>query len=101
MEIANYLSNLNWQTICAMFAIGWYFTRDISATLKHLDADVRAQGERTDKLYEQMQSMITMQNIRSDKLYEMFCSLQKEMKDELKEFHGRVCVIETKKEGKK
>jgi hypothetical protein len=52
MEVINFIEKLNWQTIVAMFAIGWYFTRDIRVSLNKLDADVRAQGARTDKLYE-------------------------------------------------
>lgn len=51
-EVIEYISKLNWQTIVAMFAIGWYFTKDIRDDLKKLDLDVRAQGQRTDKLYE-------------------------------------------------
>jgi|HubBroStandDraft_2_1064218.scaffolds.fasta_scaffold00031_3 hypothetical protein len=65
MDLFNYLDKLNWQTIIAMFAIGWYFTRDIRMALNKLDSDVREQGKRTDKLYE------------------MFCTLQSQMKDEL------------------
>lgn len=45
-------TSLNWQTIISMFIIGWYFTRDIKATLVKLENDVREQGKRTDKLYE-------------------------------------------------
>jgi hypothetical protein len=52
MEVINFIEKLNWQTIFAMFAIGWYFTRDIRISLDKLDSDVRAQGARTDKLYE-------------------------------------------------
>lgn len=52
MELINYIEKLNWQTILSMFAIGWYFTREIRISLNKLDTDVRAQGARTDKLYE-------------------------------------------------
>lgn len=52
MEIVSFLEKLNWQTIIAMFAIGWFFTRDITSSLSKLDNDVREQGRRTDKLYE-------------------------------------------------
>lgn len=52
MDFINYIEKLNWQTIIAMFAIGWYFTKDIKETLTKLESDVREQGKRTDKLYE-------------------------------------------------
>ena len=52
MDVFNYLDKLNWQTIIAMFAIGWYFTRDIRMALNKLDNDVRDQGRRIDRLYE-------------------------------------------------
>ncbi len=52
MEIISYIEKLNWQTIIAMFGIGWYFTRDIRLALEKLDNDVKEQGSRTDKLYE-------------------------------------------------
>lgn len=38
--------------ILGVFAIGWYFTREIRQTLEKLDSDVREQGMRIDKLYE-------------------------------------------------
>jgi len=52
MDILSCLENLNWQTILGMFAIGWYFTHDIRKMLEKLEIDVKAQGARTDKLYE-------------------------------------------------
>lgn len=52
MEVIKYLENLNWQTIVAMFAVGWYFTKDIRDTLHKIDVDMKEQGRRTDKLYE-------------------------------------------------
>jgi hypothetical protein len=47
-----------------------------------------------------LDSKIEKQGARTDKLYEMFVDLQKEIKQEAKEFHGRVSVMETKIEGK-
>lgn len=61
----SYLASMNWQTIIAMFAIGWFFTKDIRDTLIKLDDDIRNQGKRTDRLYE------------------MFCDLQNQMKNEM------------------
>jgi hypothetical protein len=52
MDPIPYLEKLNWQTIIAMFAVMWYFTRDIKKSLIKLESDVREQGKRTDKLYE-------------------------------------------------
>lgn len=60
-----------------MFAIGWYFTREIRSTLQKLEDDVRQQGNRTDKLYE------------------MFLTVQ----NEIKELHGRTCVVEERNKG--
>lgn len=65
MNIIELIEKFNWQTIIAMLAIGWYFTKEIRESLKILDKDVREQSTRTDKLYE------------------MFCELQKQMKDEI------------------
>jgi len=48
----DFLNSFNWQTIIGMFAIGWYFTKDIAQSLKNLDNHVKEQGKRTDKLYE-------------------------------------------------
>jgi len=39
---------------------------------------------------------IERQGERTDKLYEMFVSIQNEIKD----LHGRSCVLETKQQGK-
>lgn len=44
-EFIEFIKNTNWQTIIAMFAIGWYFTRDISNEMKE-------QGKRIDHLYQ-------------------------------------------------
>lgn len=52
MDIINFIEKLNWQTIIAMFAIGWFFTKDIRQTLHKIDDDVKQQGKRTDRLYE-------------------------------------------------
>ena len=52
MEILTYLEKLNWQSIIAMCAMGWFFTRDIRQTLHKIDDDIREQGRRIDKLYE-------------------------------------------------
>ena len=44
-EFVEFIKNTNWQTVIAMFAIGWYFTRDISKEMKE-------QGKRIDHLYQ-------------------------------------------------
>lgn len=77
MDFYQIIETFNWQTIIAMFAIGWYFTREIRSTLQKLEDDVRQQGNRTDKLYE------------------MFLTVQ----NEIKELHGRTCVVEERNKG--
>ena len=72
------ISQLNWQTIIAMFAIGWYFTREIRSTLINLENDVSQQGKRTDKLYESLIELKNEQSKRTDDLYKMFIDLVKE-----------------------
>jgi hypothetical protein len=37
MDVFTYLDKLNWQGIIAMFAIVWYFTRDIRQTIIQLE----------------------------------------------------------------
>jgi hypothetical protein len=51
-DFINLLIKLDWQTVIAMFVIGWYFTREIRTSLTKLENDVKEQGRRTDKLYE-------------------------------------------------
>lgn len=75
MDLIQIIEKFNWQTIIAMFLIGWYFTREIRSSLQNLDDDVKKQGNRTDKLYE------------------MFITVQNEIKD----LHGRVCIAEERK----
>ncbi len=52
MDIVNFFEKLNWQTILALFVMGWYFSREIRISLHKLEDDVRQQGLRTDKLYQ-------------------------------------------------
>ena len=52
MEIFDFIKDLHWQTIIGMFAICWYFTRDINETCKEIRQDIKEQSLRTDKLYE-------------------------------------------------
>jgi hypothetical protein len=52
MEIINIIEKLNWQTMIGVFGVVWYFTYDIRKTLEKLEVDVKAQGARTDRLYE-------------------------------------------------
>ena len=51
-DLIKVIAQCNWQTVIAMFLIGWYFTRDIRVSLMKLDYDIKEQGRRTDKLYE-------------------------------------------------
>lgn len=52
MDVINIIEKLNWQTMIGVFAVVWYFTYDIRKTLEKLEVDVKAQGARTDRLYE-------------------------------------------------
>ena len=52
MDWLQILNNLNWQGILGIFIVSWYFTKDIKAQLIKLDEDLRAQGKRTDQLYQ-------------------------------------------------
>jgi len=52
MEIINLLEKVNWQTVIAMFAIGWYFTRDIRKEMHDFRIDMKEQGKRIDHLYQ-------------------------------------------------
>lgn len=69
----DYLSKLNWPTMCAMFAVSWYFTHDIRNSLSKIEEGLIQQGQRTDKLYEMYCE------IRKE-TYTMFSETQKEIK---------------------
>ncbi len=62
LEIIPYLNTLNWQTMVAMFAICWYFTRDIKNSVDKLDKDFREQSKRTDRLYEMFIQLLRENN---------------------------------------
>ena len=104
-EFIEFFSKFNVQTLLAMIAILWYFTRDIRNEIKkEIDAirqEIDAirqesvnqarrtdeQSKRSDRLYESFQSGLTSmreeiaeQSKRSDRLYEMFIDLLKEKK---------------------
>jgi hypothetical protein len=49
-------------------------------------------------IHREIQQDIKAQSARTDKLYEMFVDLQREIKEEAKQFHGRVIAIETQME---
>ena len=55
------------------------------------------QGSRLDNLASRMDST----NSRIDSTMNLIASLQKEMKDEMKDFHGRLCTIEERNKEKK
>jgi hypothetical protein len=56
-----------------MFAIGWYFTKDIRDELRKIENDLKDQEKRSDVQFKE-------QIKRTDKLYEMFIDLLKEGK---------------------
>jgi len=62
MEIINIIEKLNWQTMIGVFGVVWYFTYDIRKTLEKLEVDVKAQGARTDRLYEMFIDLLKNQS---------------------------------------
>lgn len=48
--ILNFLKEFNLQTILSLFAIVWYFTRDIKLSIDNLDRDVREMNTRVGRL---------------------------------------------------
>lgn len=46
-KILDYLINLNWQTIIAIFVVNWYFARELKEKIENLD-------KRMDRLDERM-----------------------------------------------
>lgn len=72
------VGDLNWQTIIAMFAIGWYFTKDIRNELIKLDLDLRQQGHRMDERFQKMDQKF---DERFQKTDQKFYDLLKESKE--------------------
>jgi hypothetical protein len=75
------LKSLNYQTIIGMFAVMWYFTKDIKENLIKLDSDVREKGNKVDKLYEIFAQSQKEQTIRTDKIYDMYMASMKNNKE--------------------
>jgi hypothetical protein len=51
-EFIKFIINTNWQTILALFGVGWYFTKDIREEMKDIKNEMREQGKRIDHLYQ-------------------------------------------------
>lgn len=68
MEKTHWFVHIEWVVVLITLLGGFYL----------LDGKIERQGQRTDRLYE------------------MFIDLQKEMKEEMKVFHGKICVLEEK-----
>lgn len=90
-KLIDFFNGFNIQTILAMTAVLWYFTRDIRNEIKkEIDAirqENTTQANRSDRLYEMfnkgllsMRKEVDEQSRRSDRLYEMFIDLLKERK---------------------
>ena len=90
-NVISFLNGFNIQTILAMTAVLWYFTRDIRKEIKKEIEAIRqentTQANRSDRLYEMfyqglssMRKEVDEQSKRSDRLYEMFIDLLKEKK---------------------
>lgn len=73
IEIIQCVEKLNWQTIVAMFAIGWYFTRDMRISTAAFEKDIKQSLSIFEKDSKQ-------QAQRIDRLYEMFVELLKDNK---------------------
>lgn len=79
MEYLEMLSNLNWQTIIAMFVTGWYFSRDLKPTLQKINDTIADQSKRSDKLYEiWVQTQKDMSDLRMEN-NQKWVETQKEM----------------------
>ena len=66
-KLIDFLNGFNIQTLLAMTAILWYFTRDIRNEIKKEIDAIRLEN--------------TTQANRSDKLYEMYAETQREIRD--------------------
>lgn len=51
-ELIQFLDKLNWQMIIAIFAVSWFFTKDIRADIKDIKTEMKEQGKRIDHLYQ-------------------------------------------------
>jgi len=49
-QVLEFLKGFNIQNIIAMFAVIWYFSRDIKSSIDSLDRDVRAMNTRIGRL---------------------------------------------------
>jgi len=51
-EFIEFIKNTNWQTIMALFIIGWYFTKDLRQEIHEIRKEMKEQGTRIDHLYQ-------------------------------------------------
>lgn len=51
-DLIHFLDTMNWQMIIAIFAVFWYFTRDIRSDVKDIKLEMKEQGKRIDHLYQ-------------------------------------------------
>ncbi len=51
-ELIEFVKSANWQTILALFVIGWYFTKDLREEIHEIRKELREQAVRTDHLYQ-------------------------------------------------
>lgn len=51
-EFIMFMKNANWQTILAIFLVGWYFTRDLRQEMHEIRKEMKEQGTRIDHLYQ-------------------------------------------------
>lgn len=83
-KILEYLFKFDFQTIIGMFAISWYFTRELKAEFRAETKAIKEESaenrQRTDKLYEVFVNAISEQNKRIDQLHQNFIDLLKQKK---------------------
>lgn len=80
-EVLEYLSKFDFPTIAGMFAISWYFTRDLKTEFRAETQAIKdaafEQSKRTDQLYELFVNALSEQNKRIDQLHQNFIDLLK------------------------
>jgi hypothetical protein len=67
-SLLNFLVSTNWQTIIAMFALGWYFTSDLRREMKEMRQEMKQQNTRIDQLY---QMFVDSQKEFNQKFYDL------------------------------
>jgi len=79
-KVWEFFSAFNIQTVVAVVAAMWYFTKDLKVEMREIKNEMMIwRKEHREDITIQKQE-IAAQSARSDKLYTMFCDLLKEKK---------------------